>query len=210
MIEKTTNKRYKHFNYKNESILLDMDSNKITWFFPFLVWFLPVKGYRNTPLPSDKTGEKKTKGGIVFSIPILSIILIRLTDGGFGDLSKLSNYREIIMVILFSSMILVYLIRYFWRYKKNNLLMQDKEIVYLKFSFNKGIIGKYEYIYKVFILTIVCYGIVIFFSSYFINDYPNIIILPLILLVEYFLLIINTTIAHPEKDCTFVVTKEKK
>lgn len=210
MIEKTNNKRYKQLNYNGKNILLDMDSNKLTWIFPFLVWFFPVKGYVGEVLPIKKEEKKKQSSGIILSSSVLSIILIKMTNNGFGDFSLVDNYQIKLLILLISSMLLILFIRYFFRYKKNEIPLTNQDIVYIKFDFNNGIWGKMEYVRTTFLLTLSCYGIVLFFTHVLINSYPNVIILPLILLVEYFLLIINTTILHPQKNCKLIVNKNGK
>lgn len=211
MIEKTENKRYKQLTYHGEKFLLDMDSNKITWFFPFLVWFFPVKGYEHKELPI-LTENKQTNGGggIVLTASVLSGILVRMTSTGFGDLSLLPNYEALIIVLVISSMTIVFLVRYFWRYKKNKLFIKDNEVVSVKFKFRKGIFGKIEYGYKFFILIIICYAILMYCSYFFINVYPNVIVLPIILLIEYFILIVNTTIPNPDVEDDIIILQEEQ
>ncbi|WP_321386457.1 hypothetical protein, partial [uncultured Enterococcus sp.] len=94
-ITKTENKRYKQLTYNGKSYLLDMDSNKLTWFFP-------IKGYQDATLPLEKT-EKQQKGGILILLSsVLSGIMIRMTNRGFGDLSVYENYQQFFLLLLSS------------------------------------------------------------------------------------------------------------
>ncbi|MBL1225303.1 DUF443 family protein [Enterococcus sp. BWR-S5] len=207
-ITKTENKRYKQLTYNGKSYLLDMDSNKLTWFFPFLVWFFPIKGYQDATLPLEKTEKPKKGGGLILLSSVLSGIMIRMTNRGFGDLSVYENYQQFFLLLLSSLTGAVFLVRYIYRYKKSQIPLGEK-IFYIKIRFEKGIIGKVIYGYKLLVLTFLSYVILVFLIYTFFDSYPNIIVVFPILLVEYFILIINTTILPPEKDYAIEISQKK-
>lgn len=153
MIEKTINKRYKQLTYDGKKYLLDMDSNKITWFLPFLVWFLPIKAYKNIELDVLKEKENKKGNGLIILIAsVLSTILIRVTANGFGDLTVFSAYKRISIILLISLMVSVFLIRFFWRYLGNNNIQKINEIYLIKVDIYTGVLGKIKYVYRIFLL----------------------------------------------------------
>ncbi|MBO0445692.1 DUF443 family protein [Enterococcus ureilyticus] len=207
VIVKTENKRYKQLTYNGQKILLDMDSNKLTWLFPFLVWFFPVKGYINEELPIFKESNSKGKssGAIVLSSSILASVLIRMTNKGFGDLRGFSNPQLVAGTLLFCSTVIVILIRYFYRYRKNHVLISNEKVVLIRFKFMDGFKSKYNYIGKVLLVVIFCYAVVIYFSITFVTSYLNIILIPVICMVEYLISIANTTIEPPETDVELLI-----
>lgn len=207
MIEKTKNKRYQQLNNSGKEILLDMDSNKLTWLLPFLVWLLPIKGYKDMKIPLAEKEVRNETGKIILMSSILSSIFIRMTNRGFGDLSLLINGKEIASILLLLSMVIVLAIRYFFRYKTNEL-KTTKEMVYVKFNFENGLIGKLQYIGKVFFVTVACYFLVLYFSFVFLNTYLNVIVIVPIILIEYLILIVNTTILPPTDNCTIIIEKK--
>lgn len=207
VIVKTENKRYKQVTYNGQKILLDMDSNKLTWLFPFLVWFFPVKGYMNEELPifKESNAKGKSSGAIVLSSSILASILIRMTNKGFGDLRGFSNPQLVAGILLFCSTVMVILIRYFYRYRKNHVLISNEKVVLIRFKFMDGFKSKYSYIGKVLLVVIFCYAVVIYFSITFVTSYLNIILIPVICMVEYLISIANTTIEQPETDVELLI-----
>ncbi|MGG5341241.1 DUF443 family protein [Enterococcus sp. AZ192] len=200
MIVKTTNKRYRQLTYDGKKILLDMDSNKLTWLFPFLVWFLPIRGYidKEIPILIENSKTRKPSGIIVLSSSILASVLIRMTNKGFGDLNRFSNPQWIAGITLFISMLIIISIRYFYRYKKNQVPILDKKTVLVRFKFSKSFKSKDTI--KVFLVIVLCYVTMIYFIVIFLTSYLNITFIPVIGMIEYLILIVNTTILPPEKE----------
>lgn len=208
-IIKTENKRYKQLKYNGKNYLLDMDSNKLTWFFPFLVWFFPIRGYQDTELPLEKKEKQKKGGGFILLVSILSGIMIRMTNRGFGDLSVYENYQQIFLFLLFISVSIVLLIRYFYRYKRNELLLEEKKVVYVHFHFSKSFLNKWKYGYKAFLAIVSFYGVIAFLIYTFLSSFHNIIVFIPIFPLGYLISIANTTILHPEKEYTIEVSQKK-
>lgn len=208
-IARTENKRYKQLTYNGKKYLLDMDSNKLTWFLPFLVWFFPIRGYQDTELPLEKKEKQKKGGSFILLVSILSGIMIRMTNRGFGDLSVYENYQQIFLFLLFISVSIVLLIRYFYRYKRNELLLEEKKVVYVHFHFNKSFLNKWKYGYKAFLAIVSFYGVIGFLIYTFLSSFHNIIVFIPILPLGYLISIANTTILHPEKDYTIEVSQKK-
>lgn len=197
MIKTTSNKRYKILTHHNKFYLLDMDSNKLTWFLPFLVWFLPIKVFEGVK-PSDldvlKETTKKSKiGGIVFFSSIFSAVLIRVLDEKFWKTVYFNN-KPALFLLLLMGIISVLVYRYIFRYKKNEYKTKEQPIkIKLKFTFNK-----IDYFFKLFLSLLFVYWILYFMCSIFIN-YGNLLPLVIILPLVYLLSIINTTFLPPEK-----------
>ncbi|WP_321386458.1 DUF443 family protein [uncultured Enterococcus sp.] len=205
-ITKTENKRYKQLTYNGKSYLLDMDSNKLTWFFPFLVWFFPIKGYQDATLPLEKTEKPKKGGGLILLSSVLSGIMIRMTNRGFGDLSVYENYQQNFLYLLVGLVSAVLLIRYFYRYKKNELVLEGKKVVYVHFK--GSFLDRWKYGYKVVFTIFSFYGIIAFLVYSFFRSFHNIIIVIPILPLVYLISIANTTILPPEKDYTIEISQK--
>lgn len=207
-ITKTENKRYRQLTYDGKKFLLDMDSNKLTWLFPFVVWFLPIRGYEDMTLPPEKKKQQSKGASIILFSSVLSGILVRMTNKGFGDLSVFDNYRHITMSLIIVSMGIVLFIRYYFRYKNNLVSVNDRGFTKVRIVINTTP-DKIKYMYKLCIATSIAHGMVIALIYTFLTSYPNIIMLLPILIIEYFMLIVNTTILQPEKGYTIEVSQKK-
>lgn len=131
MIEETSNKRYKMLVYRNSSYLLDMDSNKLMWVFPFLVWFFPIKadkGIKPSDLETLKgTTEKSKIGSVVFFSSVFAAVLIRVLDEKFWKTIYITN-KPVLSLLVLLGIISVLVYRFIFRYKKNEYKTKEQPI----------------------------------------------------------------------------------
>ncbi|WP_429956328.1 DUF443 family protein [Enterococcus sp. AZ020] len=194
MIKNISNKRYKFLIYENETYLLDLDTKKITWLLPFLVWFLPMKAYllsedEITLQQNISIRPKQGRlGSIVLIASLLASSLVGILDEKFWKTVYFDNKLLLSISLLFiwvSTMI----IRYFIRSKKNEFISKGKPM-YVKFHFS-GTAA--VYLLKFGLAMLFFYSILYFMSSIFIN-FGNILTLGIIIPIIYLLSIVNTTI----------------
>lgn len=85
------------------------------------------------------------------------------------------------------------------------MLISNEKAVLIRFEFMEGFRSKYNYIGKVLLVINLCYAVVIYFSITFLTSYLNIILIPVICMVEYLISIANTTIEPPETDVELLI-----
>lgn len=197
MIRKTSNRRYHLLEYQNEFYLLDMDSNKFTWFFPFLVWFISLKAYKVDKNFDFKNSAKKKEnsqlGGMILGVSVLSAVLIRILDATFWTTVYINNKLGLV-IILFLTYTITLFVRYYSRFKKNEHEFEETPIyIRIHFTFRQA-----KYFSKLILPISVIYSVIFFMCTIFTN-YGNFLPLFIIVPLVYLLSIINTTILPPEK-----------
>lgn len=203
MIKGIQSKRYKLLIHEDKTYLLDLDTNKITWFLPFLVWFLPMKAYLLSNDEVLQHQEKNIKfkksqlGLIVLSTSILTSSLIGILDENFWKTVYFDNKLVLLISLLFIWTVTI-IARFFFRYKKNEY-NPTKAPIYVKFHFSKNIV---TYLTKTGLAMLFFYTILYFMSNIFIN-FGNILTLGIIVPIIYLLIIVNTTI-FPPSDIEYI------
>lgn len=118
-------KRYKKLNIENKIYLIDLDTNKITWIVPWLIWLLPNQGYiESTKHVVEEKGKNPSKGGIVLASSAFASILIRNTDKSFGEIPSLVGYPLLTSFIIIGASIGIFCYRYYF-FKKEDLSTSD-------------------------------------------------------------------------------------
>lgn len=118
-------KRYKKLNVGNKAYIVDLDTNKITWIIPWLVWLMPNQGWiESSKNYAEKKGKNPSKGGIVLASSAFASILIRNTDKSFGEIPSLVGYPLLTSFIIIGVSIGIFCYRYYF-FKKEELSTSD-------------------------------------------------------------------------------------
>lgn len=103
MIQETNNKRFRLLTKGKNRYLLDMDSNKIVWLFPWIWYFFSFKVYILKDIPKGLEVSKKRKnttGLIIILSTIIAGILIRNIDENFWKKEIINNFAIRIIFVL--------------------------------------------------------------------------------------------------------------
>ncbi|MBL1225301.1 DUF443 family protein [Enterococcus sp. BWR-S5] len=117
--------RYKKVDVGNKAYTIDLDTNKITWIIPWLIWLLPNQVYvESSKQPIEEKEKKPKKGSIILGSSALASVLIRNTDKSFGEIPSLAAYPLLTSFIILGVSIGIFCYRYYF-FKKEELSAGD-------------------------------------------------------------------------------------
>lgn len=201
MIEKTINKRYKQFTHGGEKYLLDMDSNKLVWLFPWMWYLFSIKAYKLKDIPNgvEVTKERKNTNGLIIILStLLAGILMRKVNENFWKKEIIDNFAiRIIFAILIISFLLC--IRMIQSNKMRNQIQLEKiqEIREVKIDTSQKINGVIRILILYFLMGIFLY--------YFLK-YKYILSFICFLSFFYMMLRLNLNIVFPDESKIYMCT----
>ncbi len=184
----------------NKNYLLDSDSNKFIWLFPWLIWLFVFTAYeiKNTDmlLAEKKSSKKGSERKLILMASVFTAVMVRLVPAEIFT-GKPFPGNELLLSIF---MIVLFLYLLFLRNqlsKKNEYKGKIDKTVKIKLNFFKFLKGNIKFI-LVFALGILISVLLYVETIWLFIIGGNPLSLFLFLIVYIFLLFANQTIKAPE------------
>lgn len=195
ILQQSVNRRYRLLTLENKSYLLDSDTNKFIWLFPWLIWFLPFKAYEVTDMDALLEKKKDSKGRVLLMASVFTALIVRMFSTEIYTDKPLPQNELLLslLTIVFSLTVLFLRSRIS---KKNEYNGEIKKAVRIKLNFLKFLKSNFRFISFFSIGTIISILLLLELFRLFIIG-GNFLTLIGFLLIYTFLLFTNQTIKVP-------------